>query len=130
MRWYCHILCALVLAAAANAYIPISGLALTLALLGSVAPDVIERMLFLRHRSKYVHNFMVGVATSLLVLIDASFLAFTLGYLHHLILDVTRAGVYIGDKRVRSRLASGNPLHNALILMLHLLLFFALLNLS
>jgi len=121
MKWYCHIISMLSVLATINRFLPLSVLSISLAVIGSLAPDLIERMLFLRHRNKYIHNFLTGVLTLFLsAFIEPNAFTFGLGYIHHLLLDITKGGVFIGKEKVRGALDSTNPLHNALVILLHL----------
>jgi len=126
MRWYTHIIGMLSLMAVINRFLPLNALSIALAVIGSIAPDLIERMFALGHRNKYVHNFLTGaVALFTSAIIEADAFTFGLGYIHHLILDITRGGVFVGKKRVRGVLDAMNPLHNALVILLHLFLLLA-----
>jgi len=115
VKWHTHIISSLALAA-------LFGQPLIVA--GSVLPDVSERALRLKHRHKAVHNFATGAVFTLLSLVLIPPLAWIgVGFLHHLVLDITRHGVYIVEKRISSPLSTDNPLHNAVVTALHLLMF-------
>jgi len=121
VRWWCHILSTLSLAAA---LLPDAACA-AMAAAGSVAPDWLERTLRLPHRSAQLHNVLTGAALlfapAALGALPAA--AFGLGYLHHVLLDaLTKGGVRAGRGRLRGPLNSMNEAHNLLVLLPHLLL--------
>lgn len=113
MKWVTHIVSSLALAALCNQPLIVAG---------SVLPDVVERAFKLKHRSKMVHNFATGLIFSLAMLVVHPPAVWVgIGFLHHLVLDITRHGVYIVDKRVTSPLSTDNPFHNALVTLTHLI---------
>ncbi|RLJ01461.1 MAG: hypothetical protein DRP11_04350 [Candidatus Aenigmatarchaeota archaeon] len=99
---------------------PVSALDVAAALVGSIAPDLIEKSARLKHRNRAVHNFLTALAGGGLALLALPPLApFWLGYTHHLVLDLTRGGVYAGKRRVSGPLEAGNPIHNVLVVAIH-----------
>jgi len=123
VRWYTHIIGMLCVLAVVSRFAPLTALGLSLGIVGALLPDLAENALRLRHRGKYAHNLLTGFAIlGVSVLAEPGAYTLGLGYLHHLVLDAsTREGVYAGAGRVRGRLNSMNPLHNALVILLHLL---------
>jgi len=125
MKWVTHTICMLSIIACINRYLPLSALSICVGVFGSLAPDIIERSLFLKHRNKHVHNFLTGLTTLfVLSIIDPSLFTLGLGYVHHLMLDITKGGVYAGKERIKSPLESKNALHNVLMILLHLFFIF------
>jgi len=95
------------------------------ALSGSILPDVLEPMLMLKHRSKYIHNIVTAILILPLSLFSPWMIPATFGYIHHLILDATTVtGIYIGNHQVKGTLKTDNLLHNIFIVLIHLLLLF------
>jgi len=125
MKWYTHIICMISILAFINRYCPLSLLSITFGIIGSLAPDLIEQSLGLRHRSKYIHNFLTGTITLFTFsMIEPSLFTLGIGYIHHLMLDITKGGVYAGKKIIKSLLESKNTLHNVLIIIFHLFFIF------
>jgi len=120
MKWYCHTLTILTALITVNSFQPLSLLSALSALIGSLAPDLIERSLALRHRNKFIHNFLTGAITLFVFgIIDSDMAWFGVGYLHHLILDITKSGVYAGKRRIRSLLDTSNVFHNVAVILIH-----------
>ncbi|RLG23144.1 hypothetical protein DRN85_09875 [Methanosarcinales archaeon] len=131
MKWYCHIISILSVLAIINHFIPLNALSITFAVLGSLAPDIIERAFFLNHRNKYVHNFLTGILIlCLFSIIEPSSFTFGIAYIHHLLLDITKGGVYIGNKRIRGFLNNTNPLHNVFVILIHVFLLLAVIGVT
>ncbi|MEM3943473.1 MAG: hypothetical protein QXJ59_05275 [Thermofilaceae archaeon] len=113
MKWVTHIVSSLAVAAFLRE---------PLVAAASVAPDALEKALRLEHRHIAVHNFATGfIITALLAAISPQYVWFGIGFLHHLLLDITKHGVFVGRRRIASRLNSNDPLHNVAVVFLHLL---------
>lgn len=110
MKWYTHTACSLLLSLALNpAWVPFTAL-------GSVLPDVFERMVGARHRS--LHELMIWLA--LLPLLATPYAGLALGSIHHVLLDaLTVHGVTIAGKRVKGPFNTNRAADNAAALLLH-----------
>lgn len=129
MKWLTHLVTAFCFIYILSNFIPVSYMGFVLALVCSVAPDVLEIMSGVKHRSIYFHNWVIPLATSPL-LYQPTLCGIPLGYGHHLALDsLTKKGVYIGSKkRINGFLYALDYTHNILIIFLHyvvLMLFLA-----
>ena len=127
MKWYTHLTCITLILATLTKFFPLTVGFILFSLLGSLLPDLLESWLGLPHRSKYVHNFAIGVLLIPLGSFSEWLLALGIGYLHHLVLDVaTVTGSYICNQRVRGPLKTCNLAHNMIIVLAHTLLLLAL----
>lgn len=117
MKWWAHVLCSALLAVALApgevAAAPV------LVAVGAVLPDVLERILGLRHRS--LHELAVYLLlTGPLALAGTVTLA--LGAVDHILTDaLTVHGVTVFGFRVRGPLKTESYAHNALAVAIHLL---------
>ena len=126
MKWYTHIISLLSVLVALNKFSPLPLLSYMYGALGSIAPDLVEKALFLDHRNKWVHNLLTGLVLFFtLPMLDPALFALGLGYVHHLLLDITRSGIYAGRRRIEGPLNSTDPFHNVFVIVLHLLLVFS-----
>lgn len=127
MKWYTHLTCITLVLTALSKFSPLTTGFILFSLLGSLLPDLLESWLGFPHRSRYIHNFAAGALLIPLGIFSEWLLALGVGYLHHLILDVTTVtGSYICNHRVRGPLKSGNLGHNLLVTLAHLLTVLAL----
>ena len=116
MKWYTHI----VSAALATAMIAPSQVAL--ASIFAVFPDIFEKALFLQHRHPLVHNFVFPLLFLPSTFIGAS--GVFLGIFHHILLDATTLhGVYLFNYKVHGPLNTNNPVHNVIMIFLHLIAY-------
>jgi len=94
------------------------------ALSGSILPDILESILMLKHRSKYIHNMVTAILILPLSLFSPWMIPAIFGYIHHLILDATTVtGIYIGNHQIKGALKTDSLLHNIFIILIHLPLF-------
>jgi len=125
MKWYCHLLCAILLLALISTAVPLTIGFLMLFLIGAIAPDVIERSLNMRHRGRCFHEVGTGVVLASLgfAVMPICLEAFGLGCIHHVLLDcTTRRGAYIFGKHVKGNLKANRVFDNVLAIILHALL--------
>ena len=120
MKWITHLATAFCFVFILSNYISISYLGFMIAMVASVIPDYFEAVAGTRHRSVYFHNWVIPLAT-LILIADPTFAGIPLGYGHHLALDsLTKRGVYIGSKkRIRGIMYSTNLSHNAIVVLIH-----------
>ena len=116
MKLITHAICsAIVSAFIPNAfpYLVVSG----------VAPDIIDYIFKLHHRNKLTHNIATVMLLAAASVYIPSMLYVSLGFLHHLILDIfTVQGIYIFNKRFSiSKRRSNDPIPNSAMLMVHFL---------
>jgi len=116
-----HAICTLALALAAAPQLA------PLAVAGALLPDVLDRALRLRHRSRATHELVAALALAAASPLLPPLLPLALGWAHHLLLDsLTVQGVYVLGRRVSlSRAKSCDPLLNAAAVVVHLALLLA-----
>jgi len=122
LMWITHLISAFCFVYILLNYIPITYLGFIIAIVASIIPDYFERVSGVRHRSAYFHNWLIPLATSILI-VDPTLAGIPIGYGHHLALDsLTKRGVYVGSKkRVKGFLYSTNSAHNAIVVLIHCL---------
>jgi len=120
MKWLTHLATVFCFIYILSNYIPISYLGFMVATITSIIPDYFEAVAKTRHRSVYFHNWLIPLATIILIA-DPTFAGIPLGYGHHLAIDsLTRQGVYVGSKRrIKGVLYSTNLAHNAIVILTH-----------
>jgi len=125
MKWYTHLTGMTLILSTISRFFPLDIGTILFALSGSILPDILESLLLLEHRSKYMHNVATAITMLPLGLFSPWFLFLVIGYIHHLILDATTVtGIYIGNHQVKGTLKTDNLLHNIFIVLIHLLLLF------
>lgn len=123
MKWYIHITCITLILATISRFFPLTLGFILFSLIGSILPDLLEPLLGLPHRSKYVHNLVATTPLILLGVFSEWIMALGLAYAHHIILDATTAtGIYICNQKIRGSLRNNNLWHNLLVILVHLLL--------
>lgn len=128
MKWVTHLVTSLCFIYIVSNYLPISYLGFMLAVVASIIPDYFETIAGVRHRSVYFHNWLIPLAT-LILIVEPTLAGIPLGYSHHLAVDsLTKRGVYIGSKkRVKGFLYSTNLAHNVIVVLIHYIILMLLL---
>jgi hypothetical protein len=124
MKWGVHFISILLLLIPLSKFIPLDLGFIIFALIGSLAPDMIEASLRFEHRCKYLHNFII-VFLLFPFLIYSPIAGFSLGYFHHLLLDsLTKKGVYLGNIRLSNGFKTNDIFSNLAILSIHIFIVF------
>ncbi len=121
MKWFTHLLTSFCFVYILSNFLPISYLGFAIAIVSSILPDYLEIISRMRHRSVYFHNWLIPLATIILIP-NPTLAGFSLGYGHHLAIDnFTKSGVYISKRKIRGFLNSFSIAHNVIVILVHYL---------
>ena len=120
MKLATHGVCSIFLTFILLGVAPIDAFFIVAMMAGAVAPDILEALTRVKHRSKIFHNYLAAFILLFLGLWESWILGLGLGCLHHLVLDMTtKKGVFFFDKRLHGMLKTNEPIDNLAIIGLH-----------
>jgi len=125
VKWWSHQISALLLVYALSPWTPGSALLIPLAFLGAVFPDIIEKLLFVKHRS--LHELAIYLALPPLFVVAGLpyLLAFAYASIDHILVDaMTKQGVKVFGRRVRWALKTNRLPDNFVPVLLHVALVY------
>jgi membrane-bound metal-dependent hydrolase YbcI (DUF457 family) len=125
VKWWSHEVSALLLIYALAPWIPASALLVPLVFLGAVFPDIIEDLLFAKHRSLHELAIYLALPPILVAAGHPYLLAFAYASIDHVLVDaMTKQGVKVFGRRVRWVLKTNRLQDNFVPVLLHAVLVY------